>query len=145
MKWCRKIFLWLSPRSTEVIFLISLYQQVNFCDVFLKSQHFWTMLFLAMQEFLNILLLNVINSIKRLKEVNMIKSVDREKGSYKILYVFIIRKNKTNQQRNCELGLLGCKFQVDKAFGLFCLLVYHLNILKLLLSHWIQHVNCWLK
>ena len=50
------------------------------------------MLFLAMQEFLNILLLNVINSIKRLKEVNVIKSVDREKGSYKILYVFIIRK-----------------------------------------------------
>lgn len=92
------------------------------------------MIFLAMQEFLDILLLNV-NSIKRLKEINVIIAEDREKGSYKIWYVFIIRKSKTNQQRDCELGLLKCKFQVDKAFGLFCLLIYHLNILKLLLAH----------
>ena len=37
------------------------------------------MIFLAMQNFLNILLLNVINSIKRLKEINVIISVDIEK------------------------------------------------------------------
>lgn len=41
------------------------------------------MIFLAMQEFLDILLLNV-NSIKRLKEINVIIAEDREKGSYKI-------------------------------------------------------------
>ena len=36
------------------------------------------MIFLAMQECLNILLLNVINSIKRLKEINVIISVEKK-------------------------------------------------------------------